>query len=336
MKLVVVAFISSLVLALISASVAAQPPEPARLSRIGVLTTFPRPVVDAPEDSYSAFLQALRDLGYVEGRNVVIEWRHTGGKTERRRSEAIALMAWKPDVVVTIVPSYAEVLRELDARVPIVLIAGGDFVAGRLVTSLSRPGGNITGLQMLIGHVAPKRLQILKEIMPNLECVALLRGSSVSPLVEEGYRRLFADLDSASPTLSLRVRDVPIAPGDDLERVVSQLKKECDAVMVESSPVTTAQIDPLIALALRYRLPTVHDTGYWARSGGLVSYGPNLPALWQRAARFVDRILKGEKPANMPVEQPRNFELIINLRTAKLLKIEIPKHVLLLADRVIE
>lgn len=336
MKFTVVKLITALVLGLLAAPLAAEAQGAGRMWRVGVLVTLPRPVPASPH-AYNAFLQELRDLGYVEGHNVIIEWRHTEGNPERRRREAAALVEWKPDVVLTPNASHAAALHEVDANVPIVVAAGGALVGTGLVHSLARPGGNITGLQILQPEIGAKRLQILKELMPQLQRVALLHETPSGALAARFYTQLLADLDPAALSLSVRIRRFTVASDDDVGRVFADMKRDTEAVIVSSSPLMAALVRPRLAeLAARYRLPTMHDFSSYVDAGGLVSYGAKLPDLYRRAARYVDRILKGAKPADMPVEQPSEFELVINLRIARALTLTVPPSLLLQANRVIE
>jgi putative ABC transport system substrate-binding protein len=329
------AFITMAGGSILAAPLAAEAQGTGRIWRVGVLATAPRPVPANP-GPYTAFLQELRNLGYVEGQNVIIEWRHTEGLPERRRPEALTLMAWKPDVVVGRNAGDAETLREADASVPIVLAASGDLVDVGIGDSLARPGGNITGSQILQSDTAPKRLQILKELIPGLQRVALLHEAPSSRVGEKFYTKLRAELDTASLVLSLRVRPFTFTPGDNLDRVFAAIKRDSDAVIVSGSAFVVAQRARLAELAARYRLPTMHDFRSEVEAGGLVSYGPDLAALWRQAAHYVDRILKGAKPGDLPIQQPTKFELVINLKTAKALGLTIPPSVLGRADQVIE
>lgn len=340
MRFTVVTLLVSFVAGLLCAPPAARAQGAEKTWRLGVLATLPRPADANPDDSYNAFLQELRSLGYIEGKNVVIEWRATGGSTERRRLEVSALVAWKPDVIVAVTAIDAETIRNEDGNVAVVLAgAGNDLVAAGIVKSLARPGGNTTGIQMLQAETAPKRLQILKELVPGLQNVAILRGlpATPTPAAQQHVNMLRAELEGASRELSVRLRDTPVAPGDDLDRVFAGLQHDADAVILDTNPYLTGLgIRRLVDLAIHHGLPTMYDFAQWVEAGGLVSYGPNLRSNWRRTAHFVDRIFKGERPAAMPVEQPGNFQLIINLKTAKALNLRIPRHLLLFADRVIE
>ena len=303
--------------------------------RIGVLVSLPRPVPVSPHP-YNAFLQELRNLGYVEGRNVTIEWRHTEGNPERRRREAATLVAWKPDVVLTPGAADARALHEVDASIPIVVAAEADLVVAGLADNLARPGGNVTGLQTFSIDLGPKRLEILKELMPRLQRVAVLQETPSTETARLALSARFDALDTAAKRLSVRVGRFEVASEQDVDRIFADIKRGSDAVMVVASNFTVAHRPRMTELAIRHRLPTMHDYGLFVEAGGLASYGPKFPDLYRRAAQFVDRILKGAKPADLPVEQPTKFELVINMRTAKALGLTIPPTLLLRADQVIE
>jgi len=331
MKFAVAKLAAVLFVGLLAAPTVAEAQQTGRVWRIGLMTTSPRP-------PSSGFLDELRSLGYIEGQNLIVDWRHTAGSIERRSREARSLMAWKPDVVVGITASDGQTLHDSDPGVPIVLASAGvDLVRAGIVASLARPGGSITGIQILQQDTAPKRLLILKELMPHLQRVAVLHASSsISTAVANHNTRLFELLDVTARTLVVGVRGFPAAPGDDLDRIFAEMKRNADVLMIDTTPQIWGRRSELSELIRRYRMPVMYDSSDWLEDSGLVSYGPNIGAVWQRAAHFVDRILKGGKPADIPIEQPRNFELIINARTAKALDLKIPQHMLLLADRIIE
>jgi len=309
--------------------------QPAKVSRIGVLVTLPRPAPASPHP-YNAFLQELRNLGYVEGQNVIIEWRHTEGNPERRRREAATLVTWKPDVVFTPGAADTRALHEVDASIPIVAAAEGDFVVSGLADNLARPGGNVTGLQTFSIDLAAKRLEILKELMPRVQRVAVLQETPRTETARLALTTRLDALDTAAKRLSVRVGRFEVASEHAVDRVFADIKRNSDAVMVVASQFTVAHRPRITQLAIRHRLPSMHDYSVFVEAGGLASYGPKFPDLYRRAAQFVDRILKGAKPADLPIEQPTKFELVINLKTAKALGLTIPQSVLLRADQVIE
>jgi ABC-type uncharacterized transport system substrate-binding protein len=221
-KFTVVKLVTALTLGLFSAALTADAEQTGRICRIGVPVSVPRPVPASPHPT-NAFLRELRDLGYLEAQNVTIEWRHTEGDPERRHREAAALVKWKPDVVLTVSGAEALALRNLDTSIPIVVAAGGDLVAAGLADSLARPGGNVTGLQILQADMAAKRLEILRELMARLQRVALLHAAPTRGEETKFYSRVFAELDTAARTLSVRVRAFTVASGDDVDRVFPKM-----------------------------------------------------------------------------------------------------------------
>jgi putative ABC transport system substrate-binding protein len=335
MTFAVVRLVAGLTLSLFATLLTADAQQPGKVWRIGVLLTLPRPV-PASSHPYNTFLQELRNLGYIEGQNITIAWHHTEGNPERRRREAATLAEWKPDVVLTSTHSEAVAIHEVNASVPVVVGAGGDLVAQGVVDSLARPGGNVTGLQILLAEVAPKRLEILKELMPRLQRVALLYETPRTAGSARYLPQLLADLDTAAKSLSVRIWRFEVTSGDDTDRAFTDMKRCCQAVIVIVGPLITAHRPRIIQLAARHSLPAMYDVRTWVEAGGLVSYGANLSLLFRRAAQFVDRILKGAKPADLPVEQPTEFELVINMKTAKALGLTIPPSLLQRVDRVIE
>lgn len=305
-----------------------------KIWRLGMLTVNPRPVA-APNSIYAAFLQELRSLGYREGENLVIEWRHTDGHLERPQREAAALMAWKPDVVFTVSGTNAIALRDTSRKVPIVVGVGGDLVGMRLADTLARPGGNVTGLQLLTPDLTAKRLALLKELLPKMQRVALLHAA---PQVDQGfYDRIFADLKSAGGSAGVTVVRYPVNTLAEMETAFAEMTAgKVHALLVVASPFMTANRQRILALAAQRRIPTMYEIAGDAEDGGLIAYGPKLEEMFRRGARYVDRIFKGARPADMPIEQPTEFELVINRRSAAALGLTIPPSILARADRVID
>ena len=305
--------------------------QPGKISRIGVLVSNPRPA-PASSSPYNAFLQELRTLGYVEGQTMTIAWHHTEGNLERRRREAAALVAWKPHVVLAATELEVRALHEVDASIPIVVAGAGDLVAAGLAHSLAQPRGNVTGLQL--GEcLAPKRLEVLTEVIPRVQRVALLydrRDDSVmsSPAC------ISADVDAAARRLSIRVQRYAVSTGDDLDRAFPDMKRSAEAVLVVDNPLMFGNRQRIVDLAARHRLPTIHSARSFVEAGAFVSYGRNVSDQYRRAAPFVDRILKGAKPSEMPVQQSMDFELVINMKTAKALRLTIPPSLLSRAERI--
>ncbi|HEY8249520.1 MAG TPA: ABC transporter substrate-binding protein, partial [Burkholderiales bacterium] len=327
-----VLFCASLILALFGPLMAQA--QPAKTWRLGMLTVNPRPAL-AKSAIYIAFLQELRSLGYREGENLVIEWRHTDGHLDRPRQEAAALMAWKPDVVFTVSGTNAIALRNASASVPIVVGMGGDLVGMRLAATLARPGGNVTGQQLLSPDLAVKRLELLTEVLPKLQRVAMLHAETQ---VDHGfYDRIFADLQAAAPAVGVTMLRFTAKNGAEVESAFREMAaSKVDAVLVIASPFITANRRRILALAAERRIPTMHEVADEADAGGLVAYGPKAEAMFRRGAHYVDRVLKGARPAEMPIEQPTQFELVINRRSANALGVKIPASILVRADRVIE
>lgn len=306
----------------------------ARTRRLGILTVNPRSM-NATNAIYVAFLQELRTLGYREGENLLIEWRHTSGHPERPAQEAALLMAWKPDVVFTVSGTNAVALRDASAKVPIVVGVGGDLVGMRLAATLSRPGGNVTGQQLLTPDLAVKRLQLLKELLPKLQRLAMLHAEAQ---VDHGfYDRIFADLQSASPAAGITLRRMTVKSAAELENAFGEMASgNTDAALVLASPFMTANRRRVLALAAQRRIPTMYEIAGDAENGGLIAYGPKLEEMFRRGAHYVDRVLKGAHPAEMPIEQPTQFELVVNRKTAAALGLKLPPSILARADRVID
>src|SRR5688572_22980633 len=284
---------------------------------------------------YVAFFQELRSLGYREGENLVIEWRHTQGDLDRPRQEAAALMAWKPDVIFTISGTNAIALRNASTTVPIVVGVGGDLVGMRLAASLSRPGGNVTGLQLLTPDLTLKRLQLLRELVPALRRVALLQA--VAQVDHGFYDRIFADLQSAARVVGVAVVRHTVKSPTEVDYAFGEMARgKVDAVLVLASPFITANRQRVLAAAAQRRIPAMYEIPSDAEDGGLIAYGPKLEEMFRRGALYVDRILRGARPAEMPIEQPTQFELVINQRSAAALGLTIPSSILARADRVID
>ena len=312
----------------------AQAQPAAKTWRLGMLTVNPRPL-NVANPIYVAFFQELRSLGYREGENLVIEWRHTDGQADRPRREATALVAWKPDVIFTVSGTNAMALRNATASVPIIVGVGGDLLGMRLAATLARPGGNVTGQQLLSPDLGAKRLELLKELVPKLQRVAMLHApTQVEPLF---YERIFADLQSAAPAARVTLSRIIMKSGADAERAFGEMAAgKIDAVLVMTSPLVTANRARILAAAAHWRIPAMYEVAGEVEDGGLIAYGPKLEEMFRRAAHYVDRIFKGARPAEMPIEQPTQFELVINRKTAAALGLTIPASLLLRADRVFE
>ena len=299
-----------------------------KIPRIGYLTIAALP---SNSDRIEAFRQGLRELGYVEGGNIIIEWRSGEGKPERQRELAAELVRLKVDVIVTSGQQVTRAAKEATSRIPIVMAQDSDPVGNGFVASLAHPGGNITGLSNLRPELSGKRLELLKEIVPALSRVAVLASSN-----EPGNARILKEIELPAGALGVQLQVLDILSSKDIEIAFrAATKAHTDALLVVESAFLSDHRRGIANLAVKNRLPAIYGSSLWVELGGLVSYGPIFTDLARRAAIYIDKILKGAKPADLPVEQPQKFELIINLKTAKQIGLTIPPNVLARADRVI-
>ena len=311
----------------LGASAQAQPS--AKGPRIGFLLASSRGVNTTRT---AAFLQGLRELGYDEGKNIVIEWRVADGKLDRLPSLAADLVGLKVDVIVTAGPADTRAAKQATNTIPIVMTFDSDPVANGLVASLARPGGNITGLSTLAPELSGKQLELLKESIPNLSRVAIV-GNSKNP----GNALVLKELQGAADALKMKLRSLDVLDSKDIGLAFRAASKEgAGAILMLGSPLVNLQRKQIIELAVKHRLPAMYYTADWVEAGGLMTYGVSRMDLARRAATYVDKILKGTKPADLPVEQPKKFEFIINLKAAKQIGLTIPPNVLARADRVIQ
>ena len=319
--------IGSMILAL-CLSVDAQ--QPTKVPRIGYLSGSS---LSAAAARVAAFQHGLRELGYVEGKNIVIEWRSGEGKLDRNLAYAAELVRLKVDVIVATGATEVRAAREATATVPIVMIRGGDPVGSGFVASLARPGGNITGLATLRPELSGKRLELLKEIVPKLSRVAVFASSESAE-----YALVLKEIEMAAGPLGVKLQSLNIQSLKDFETAFQAAAKgRADAVLFRvRGPVLSPHRTKVAALAVKSRLPAIYETAEEVEAGGLMSYGVNDNDLYRRAATYVDKILKGRKPADLPVEQPTKFELVINLKTAKQIGLTIPQSLLYRADKVIK
>ena len=279
----------------------------------------------------SAFSLRLRELGRIEGNTVAIEYRWAEGREQQFAEIMTEFIRLKVDVVLTYSNAAALSAKQATTTVPIVFAAAGDPVGTELIASISHPGGNVTGLSIQQTDLAGKRIEILREILPQLGTLAVLaNGRSANAVLEMGEAK------AAARSLGLGVILSQIGVADDIASAVEALKGRADAVYTCSDPLLTTNRIRVNTLALAARLPTMHGFREYVQAGGLTSYGPNFPDLFRRAADFVDKILRGVKPTDLPVEQPTKFDLVINLITAKALGLTIPPSLLARADEVIE
>jgi putative ABC transport system substrate-binding protein len=297
-----------------------------KTARVGVLL----PSDDSTTTFLPAFRQGLRDLGYVEGRMVSLEVRSANGRTDRLPGLARELVRMKVDVLVTITSPGVRAAREATSTIPIVAGAVDDAVEQGFVASLAHPGGNVTGVSWLNTELSAKRLELLKEALPEVTRVAVLREAV-------GGASSIRATTTAARALRVHLQIFELRDPNELPTVFAAMAKErIEALTVLPGPLITSQIPGIVELASRTRLPAVFPEARFVEAGGMMSYGPNLAEMYRRAAGYVDKILKGVKPSNLPVEQPTKFESIINLKTAKALGLTIPQSLLLRADQVIE
>jgi putative ABC transport system substrate-binding protein len=279
-----------------------------------------------------ALHQTLQELGWVEGRNLRIDRRWAAGNPTRLQAFAKALVALQPDVIVGHVTPAVIALRKETSTIPIVFIQVSDPVGSGFVAGLARPGGNITGFQNFEPTMGGKWLGVLKEAAPNMERAAVLFGSDIA--VNIAYLRA---AEAVAPSLGLQVAPIDIHAGVEIERAIATFASQPDGgLVVLPNPNTTANRSSVIILAARHRLPAIYPFRYFATEGGLISYGADQIDQWRGAAAYVDRILRGEKPSELPVQAPTKYELVINLKTAKALGLNIPAAFPLRADEVIE
>src|SRR5262249_21853049 len=320
-------FISTLCGMAAARSLAARAQQP-KAATIGLLGTGS---AAAQGQWTAAFVQRMRELGWVEGRNLTIEYRWAEGQTERLAELAGDLVRLKVDVILTHNTPGPLAAKQATSTIPIVFATAGDPVGTGIVASLVRPGGNVTGLSSQTPDVAGRRLELLRELIPGLRQLAILAD------VGNPYAALdAAEVRRAAGTLGLEVATFEIRLAGDIDPAFEALKGRAQALYVLPVPLLFANRVRINNLALAARLPTMHGVREYVEAGGLMSYGPNWPDMWRRAADFVDKILRGAKPADVPVEQPTKFDFILNLKTAKSLGLTIPPTLLARADEVIE
>jgi ABC-type uncharacterized transport system substrate-binding protein len=303
--------------------------QPTKVPRIGFLSAFSGSSLSA---RIEAFRQGLRELGYVEGKNVVIESRYAEGRLDRLTDLAAELVRLKVDVIVTGGPSPTRATKEATVTIPIVMALDNDPVGSGFVASLARPGGNITGLATLSPEISGKQLELLKEIVPRLSHVAVV-GTSSNP----GNAQMLKETELAAGAFAVQLHYLDVEGPKDIETVFRAASKgRADAVLVLPNSVLLSQRAQLADLAAKNRLPAVYGQPEYVDAGGLMFYGASITEMFRRAATYVDKILKGAKPADLPVEQPTKFEFVISLKAAKQIGLTIPPNVLARADKVIK
>jgi len=317
----------ALIAPLIALCVSAEAQQPKKIPRVGFLSSLSPAIVS---DRIAAFRQGLRELGYVEGRNIVIEWRYAEGKIERLPDLAADLVRVRVDVIVTGGPAVNRFAKEATGTIPIVLAFDNDPVGNGFAASLARPGGNITGLSTHYPEISGKQLELLKEIVPRLLRVAVLGNSTVP-----GNAQALRETERAGGIFGVKLQYLEIENPDEIETAFQAASKaRADAVLVLGSQVVTSHAKQFARLAAKSRLPAIYWSPEFVEAGGLMTYSVSITDLFRRAATYVDKILKGAKPAELPVEQPKNFEFIVNLKAAKQIGLTFPPNVLARADRV--
>jgi putative ABC transport system substrate-binding protein len=308
---------------------AARAQQPQKMRRIGVLMNL---AADDPEalSRITAFVQGLQQLGWTEGRNMRIDTRWGAGDAARFHRYAEELLALVPDVVLASGTPAIQALQQATRTVPIVFASVGDPVGMGLVASLARPGGNVTGFTPMEFGFGAKWLELLKEIAPRVTRVAVLRDLTIGPAQ-------LSAIQAVAPSFGVELSTVGVREASEIERAIAAFARSSNAGMIVTASTSAAvHRELIVALAARHRLPAVYSFRYYATRGGLISYGPDTTDPFRHAAGYVDRILKGEKPGDLPVHQPTKYQLVINLKTAKALGIEMPASVLARADEVIE
>ncbi len=322
--------IVALAMAMAAPPFAAEAQHPGKVARIGVLHSGSPSSAAASDD---AFRQGLHELGYIEGQNIVMEYRFAEGKRDRLPGLAAELVRLKVDILVVTGVSATQAAKQATTTIPIVVGYASDLVGTGLVASLAKPGGNVTGSTEISPDVSGKRLELLREAVPKTSRVGVVwyprKGGSDETEVGQ--------TEAAARQFGVQVQLVGVRDPKEFQGAYAMMSKQkVDAVILIRGSFTDFHRKQLLGLALKQRLPSMCEPAQWARDGCLMSYGPDYAHLWRRAATYVDKILRGTKPAELPVEQPTKFELVINLKTAKALGLKIPQSVLIRADEVIQ
>jgi putative ABC transport system substrate-binding protein len=302
--------------------------QPTKVPRVGFLDPTSRAVSNARIES---FQQGLRKFGYIDGKNIAIEYRFADGKAEPLHDFANELVRLNVDIIVTRAIPGAVAAKQATTKIPIVFVGVADAVAARLIASLARPGGNITGLTSLAPELSGKRLELLKEIFPRVSRISVLRNPS-----NAGDPIIWKEAEAAAQALGLELQSLPVRGAKDLENAFeSAIRGHGQALMTLPDPLLQSHRQQIVDLAAKSKLPGIYPDSEYTESGGLMSYAANALEFYNRAAWYVDKILKGANPGDLPVEQPKKFEFVINLKAAKQIGLTIPPNVLARADRVI-
>src|SRR6266581_2433981 len=322
--------IVTLALSFLAAPLEADAQPSAKVATIGYLSMAGGAPGGAP--LAESFRQGLQDLGYVEGKTIAIEYRSAEGKPERLPALAAELVQLQVDVIFAQSGQVAEAVKDTTMTIPIVMVSGADPVAIGLVASLARPGGNMTGLSLMSAELAGKRLQLLKEASGSLGRVAVLWNARDAVMTN-----IFSEIQAAAPMLGVTVQPLGVQEAKDIDSALATMTAERpDALFMITDVLTSRYTKQVVDFAAQHQLPTMFPSSGPVAEGGLMFYGPSLTDAYRRAAYYVDRILKGAKPADLPIEQPMKFELVINLKTAQALGLTIPPMVLFQADEVIK
>ena len=314
---------------LLAMAIIAEAQQPAKAPRIGYLSSTS---ASATSSRIEAFHQGLRELGYVEGKNLIIEWRFAEGKLDRLPVLAAELVRLKVKLIVSASTPVTAAAKDTTATIPIVMAHDPDPVGSGFVASLARPGGNITGLASFAPELSGKRLEVLQEITPRLARVAVL-GYSAEP----GYVKVLREIELAAQGFKVQVQNLDVLNPKDIGNAFQAANNgRANAILVMNSPIFIVHRKQVADLAVKNRLPAIYYSPEFVEDGGLMSYGVSFTDLYRRAPTYVDKILKGAKAAELPVEQPRKFEFVINLKTAKQIGLTIPQSVLYRADKVIK
>jgi putative ABC transport system substrate-binding protein len=319
----------TLIVAFVTCGVAAEAQQPTKVTPIGYLAG---PSLSAIADRVEAFRQGLRELGYVEGKNIVIERRFADGKLDRLPALAGELVRLKVEVIVTGGGPVTRAAKEATSTIPIVMANDNDPVGDGFIASLARPGGNITGLSNFAPELSGKRLEILREVVPKLSRVAVL-GTSTTP----AHAQMIREIELVAKAFGVKLQYLEVLESKDIEAAFrAAIKGRADGVLTLPSGILVSQRSQIVEIAAKSRLPAMYHSSQFVEPGGLMFYGVNVLDLDRRAATYVDKILKGRKPADLPVEQPMKFEFVINLKAAKAIGLTIPPNVLVRANKVIQ
>jgi putative ABC transport system substrate-binding protein len=328
------AAVSSILVAavLLALGVTTEAQQPGKVPRIGFVSARADPTPTTPDSSADALRQGLRNLGYIEGKNLVIEYRYFEGKVDRIPSLVTELLQLKLDVLVSVNTLAIRAFKQATKTLPIVIVINDDPVTTGIVNSLARPGGNVTGLTRLTRELSGKRLELLKEAVPKLSRVGVLDDASTD------IQASFQDFETAARALKIQLQSLEVrGPNPDLEGAFQAAAKgRVNGLVTVRTALLINYRKQIADLAIKNRLPSIQEGSDFVEAGGLMSYSANDTEVFRRAAYYVDRILKGTKPADLPVEQPTKFEFVINLKTAKQIGVTIPQSVLYRADKVIK